>query len=67
MHSASAEPTDRFLYRFAGVRSRKDSPSIAELEADGWTVERVDPRYGTALMRIEEQPAERADEHGETP
>jgi hypothetical protein len=39
------------LYRWAGVASRADSPSVAELEADGWTVEHIDPRYGTRLMK----------------
>jgi hypothetical protein len=54
----SAVPAGRFLYRFAGVRSRKDSPSIAELEMDGWSVGHLDPRYGTALcMKVEEQSA----------
>jgi hypothetical protein len=42
------------LYRRAGVRARADSPSVAELEADGWTVEHIEPRYGTALMRRED-------------
>lgn len=46
-----------FLYRWAAVAARADSPSIAELVADGWTVEHVDPRYGTALMRKEEPDA----------
>jgi hypothetical protein len=51
------------LYRYASVRSRADSPSVAELEANGWTVEHVDPRYGTALMKFVAQPAEQiADE-----
>jgi hypothetical protein len=39
------------LYRWAGAASRADSPSVAELEADGWTVEHIDPRYGTRLMK----------------
>jgi hypothetical protein len=38
-------------YRWAGINSRADSMSVAALEADGWTVEHVDPRYGTRLMR----------------
>lgn len=45
----------RFLYRRANVRARADSPSVAELKAEGWTVEHVDPRYGTALMRKAEE------------
>lgn len=40
-----------FMYRWAASKSRSDSPSVAELEADGWTVEHVDPRYGNSLMR----------------
>jgi hypothetical protein len=47
-------PTRATLYCFAGVRSRRDSPSAAELEALGWTVEHTDERYGTKLMRKEE-------------
>ena len=38
-------------YRWAGVNSRADSPSVTELEADGWQIEHVDERYGTRLMR----------------
>ena len=40
-----------FEYRWAGVNSRSDSTNVAVLEAEGWTVEHVDPRYGTRLMR----------------
>jgi hypothetical protein len=47
-------PTQAALYCFAGVRSRRDSPSAAELEAQGWTVEHTDERYGTKLMRKDE-------------
>jgi hypothetical protein len=38
------------LYRRAGVKARSDSPSIAELEAEGYAVVHVDPRWNTALM-----------------
>jgi hypothetical protein len=47
-------PPRAALYCFAGVRSRRDSPSAAELEAQGWTVEHTDERYGTKLMRKDE-------------
>ena len=40
-------------YRWAAARSRSDSPSVEALEAGGWTVEHVDPRYHTRLMRRE--------------
>lgn len=43
-----------FLYRWAGVRSRVDAPSVSELLQDGWEIEHVDPRYQTHLMRIAE-------------
>ncbi len=42
-----------FLYRYAGVRSRTDCPSVEELLAEGWTVESIDPRYQTRLMKKE--------------
>jgi Recombination endonuclease VII len=44
---------DTVLYRFASVRSRSDCPSAGVLAEQGWTVEHVDPRYGTRLMRRE--------------
>lgn len=44
-------PRSVFLIRYAGVRSRTDCPSVAELLADDWRVEAVDERYGTSLMR----------------
>jgi hypothetical protein len=31
------------------MNARADSPSITDLVADGWRVEHIDPRYGTAL------------------
>jgi hypothetical protein len=40
------------LYRHAGVRARVDSPSIADLVAEGWTVEFTN-RWGGALLRRE--------------
>lgn len=66
--SAIASPSVR-LYCRAAVRARTDSPSIAELEAAGWTVEHVDPRWGSALcMKIEEEPARQVeDEPAEAP
>ena|ERR1017187_4733637 len=42
-----------FLYRWAAMNARTDSPGVAELEAQGWTVEHIDPRYQTRLMRKE--------------
>jgi hypothetical protein len=42
-----------FLYRYAKVSSRTDSPDIAPLLADGWTVAHEDPRYGTLHLRKE--------------
>lgn len=50
-----ARPADAgrvFLYRWAGVKSRVDAPSVAELVREGWEIEHVDERYGTHLMRI---------------
>lgn len=48
-------PASPALYRRAGVRARSDSPSVAQLEAEGWMVVHVDPRWGTALMRKAEE------------
>lgn len=45
-------PMTGTLYRHAGVRARVDSPSIADLVAEGWTVEFVN-RWGGALLRRE--------------
>jgi hypothetical protein len=42
-----------FLYRYAKVSSRTDSPDIAPLLADGWTIAHEDPRYGTLHLRKE--------------
>jgi hypothetical protein len=42
---------EHFEYRYAGMLARTDSPSVAELEADGWVVTHIDPRYQTRLMR----------------
>ena len=50
-----ARPADAgrvFLSRWAGVKSRVDAPSVAELVREGWEIEHVDERYGTHLMRI---------------
>jgi hypothetical protein len=46
-----APPSEDFLYRYAKVASRVDSPSVADLIADGWSVEHTDPRYGTVHLR----------------
>ena len=43
--------SDHFETRWAGMAARADSPSVSELEAEGWVVEHVDKRYGTSLMR----------------
>jgi hypothetical protein len=44
--------TQSALYIHAGVRSRSDCQSVAELVAAGWTVEYVN-RWGGALCRLE--------------
>jgi hypothetical protein len=51
------------LYCRAAVRARADSPSVAALEAEGWTLEHVDPRWGSALcMKVDEEPARAGDD-----
>ncbi len=42
-----------FLYRWAAMKARTDSPGVEELKAQGWTIEHVDHRYKTHLMRKE--------------
>lgn len=44
------------LYVRAGMKARSDSPSIESLEAAGWTLDHVDPRYGTGLLYKAEAP-----------
>jgi hypothetical protein len=53
MREMDAESVEirEWLYRWAGTRSRSDSPNIADLKAEGWIIEHIDPRYGTTLMR----------------
>jgi hypothetical protein len=40
------------LYRWAGVRSRSDCPSVHELVAAGWEPVAHDTRYGSTLCRL---------------
>jgi hypothetical protein len=48
-----APPSEDFLYRWAAMKARTDSPGVEELKAQGWTIEHVDHRYKTHLMRKE--------------
>ena len=48
-----APPSEHFLYRWAAMKARTDSPGVEELKAQGWTIEHVDHRYKTHLMRKE--------------
>jgi hypothetical protein len=40
------------LFRWAGVRSRSDCPSVHELVAAGWEPVAHDTRYGSTLCRL---------------
>lgn len=46
-------PGAAHLYWHAGVRARTNSPSVADLKRDGWTVEHEN-RWGGALCRKDE-------------
>jgi hypothetical protein len=48
-----APPSEHFLYRWAAMKARTDSPGVEELKAQGWTIEHIDHRYKTHLMRKE--------------
>jgi hypothetical protein len=50
--AATSRQPGAFLYIHAGVRSRSDCQSVAELVADGWTVEHIN-QWGGALCRLE--------------
>jgi hypothetical protein len=59
-----ASPPSRFLFRWAGVLARSDSPSVFELVEAGWLPVTHDTRYGSTLCMIEERRAQQiADEH----
>jgi hypothetical protein len=62
--NALASPGGCFLYRWAGVQARSDSPSVFELVAAGWVPVAHDTRYGSTLCMLEERPARQiADEN----
>lgn len=50
-----ADPATRSFpvheYRYASATTRVDSPSWLVLLAKGWTIEHVDERYWSVLMR----------------
>lgn len=51
--NAPASPGGCFLYRWAGVPARSDSPSVYELVEAGWVPVACDTRYGSTLCMIE--------------
>lgn len=53
--NAPAPPSACFLYRWAGIQARSDSPSVFELVEAGWVPVAQDTRYGSTLCMIEEQ------------
>lgn len=62
--NALASPSGCFLYRWAGVQARSDSPSVHELVEAGWVPVAHDTRYGSTLCTLEERPAQQiADEN----
>ncbi len=53
--SALAALNGCFLYRWAGVQARSDSPSVYELVEAGWVPVAHDTRYGSTLCMIEDR------------
>ena len=49
--AVAAAVSGDFLYRWAGCRTRADSPSVFDLVAAGWEPVAHDTRYGSTLCR----------------
>ena len=60
--SALASPSGCFLYRWAGVQARSDSPSVYELVEAGWVPIAHDTRYGSTLCMLEEPAAKQIED-----
>jgi hypothetical protein len=54
--NALTSPGGSFLYRWAGVQARSDSPSVYELVEAGWVPVAHDTRYGSTLCMLEKRP-----------
>src|ERR1017187_4543644 len=50
---SGAGALEHYLYRYAGMKARVDSPCVDDLIKDGWEVCHIDPRYQTSLCRKE--------------